>query len=168
MLSIETLLICFAHICFVSVLLQRAVETAWRWPISIQGERALSKMQNASLLCLKVNQTSGTPASFDWQIRAMEAKCSERNNTGAVVSLFSSSHIREPSPTTKWRFGQMKPFSTDASLFTSSCFDQSTQTWNLASITLRDFYVIRCGTSETPTTNDLKWYFSSSVTISCF
>lgn len=55
---------------FAFVFLQWAVAAAWQRPIGAQGEGS-RRMQNASLLLQKVNQTSDTPGSFDWQIKAL-------------------------------------------------------------------------------------------------
>lgn len=75
--STACLLTCFGCICFVFVFLQRAVAAAWQQPIREQGEGSW-QMQNPSLLLLGVNQTSDTPGSFGWQIRALGANHRER------------------------------------------------------------------------------------------
>lgn len=65
-----SLLICFGCICLPLCFCSEP----WRLPGNGQSEcrqRGSQRMQNASSLLLKVNQTSDTPGSFDWQIKAL-------------------------------------------------------------------------------------------------
>lgn len=74
-----SLLICFGCICFAFVFLQPAVAAPWQQPIKARREGS-RQMQNLSLLLLDINQTSDTPGSFDWQIRALGENHRERSS----------------------------------------------------------------------------------------